>query len=707
MRLSKQQNSIARSRGKTFLEGTSGTGKTSVGVARLQDLLAKSVPASTILVMVPQRTLAFPYYEVLNQPDLAAGGQVAVSTLGGIARRMVDIFFPLVAEEAGFTHVEGRPTFLSLETAQYFMARLITPIIADQGYFDTVTIDRNRLFSQLIDNLNKAAVVGFDYREVGEMLKTAWTGDDTQRRMYDDMQSSINLFRAYCLEHNLLDFSLQVEVFMKHLWKLDNVRNYLFGQYRHLIIDNVEEDTPAAHEVMADLIAQSDSALVIYDTEAGYRRFLGADPTHGYHLKSTCEKHETLEKSYVTTPDLEAMAKQMAVSLHRAEADEIANLKGDPRAPLIFDSHRYYPQMIDWVAEEIKSLVDDHGVAPREIVVMSPFLSDALRFSLINRLQTLGVPVRSHRPSRSLREEPAAVAMLTFSQLAHPQWQLRPTIFDFIYALMEAIDGLDLIRAQLLGGNVLKTKDNRPTLLRFDQLSPDIQARITFEFGNHYDRLRDWLETYITASQDDTPDELDHFWSRLFGEVLSQEGFGYHDDFDAAEIAANLIDSARKFRQIIGDSNAPAPEGKSLAQEYVEMVGQGIIADQYLRQWEVSDDENAVLIAPAYTFLMSNRPVEYQFWLNVGGRGWAERLYQPLTNPYVLTLEWQEFDDRKWTDMDEVEVANQSLYRLTLGLIHRCRKNIYLGFSELGEQGYEQRGALLDAIQKMLRRTTE
>ncbi|MEQ8676802.1 MAG: hypothetical protein RLP44_32745 [Aggregatilineales bacterium] len=707
MRLSEQQNKIAISRGKVFLEGKAGTGKTSVGVARLADLLAQGVPASSILVIVPQRTLAFPYYEVLNQPDLAAGGQVVVSTLGGIARRMVDIFFPLVAQDAGFTHAEGRPTFLSLETAQYFMARLITPIIETEGYFDTVTIDRNRLYSQLIDNLNKAAVVGFDYREVGEMLKNAWTGDDTQRRMYDDMQNSIIRFREYCLEHNLLDFSLQVEVFMKHLWKLENVRTYLFGQYRHLIIDNIEEDTPAAHEVMADLIAESDSALVIYDSDAGYRRFLGADPAHAYFLKSTCETHATLETSYVTTPDLEAMSKHIAVSLYRAGADDVKDLQGDPRAPLIFDSHRYYPQMIDWVAEQIKSLVDDYGVPPKEIVVMSPFLSDALRFSLMNRLQTLNIPVRSHRPSRSLREEPAAVALLTFSQLAHPDWQLRPTVFDFIYALMEAIDGLDLIRAQLLGGNVLKTRDNRPTLLRFDQLSPDIQARITFEFGNRYDRLRDWLETYITASQDDTPDELDHFWSRLFGEVLSQEGFGYHDDFDAAEIAANLIDSARKFRQIIGDSNAPAPEGKTLAQEYVEMVAQGIIADQYLRQWEVTDEENAVLLAPAYTFLMSNRPVDYQFWLNVGGRGWAERLYQPLTNPYVLTLEWQAFDDRKWTDMDEVEVANDSLYRLSLGLIRRCRKNIYLGFSELGEQGYEQRGAMLDAIQRMLRRTAE
>lgn len=697
MRLSKQQKTIAKPGGATFLEGIAGSGKTTVGVERLRQLIDSGVDPASIMVVVPQLTLAFPYDELLDQPEIDSGGRVTVTTLGGIARRMVDLFFPLVAEDAGFTHPEGRPTFLSLETAQYFMARLVAPLIAERGYFDTVTIDRNRLYSQLIDNLNKAAVVGLDYREVSELLDKAWRGDPSQKRMYDDMQACIDLFRQYCLEHNLMDFSLQVEVFRNHLWKLEPCRKYLFGQVTHLIVDNVEEDTPTTHDLLADLIPACESALVIYDSGAGYRRFLGADPDNAYRLKDLCDTYETLEKSYVTSIELDALAAHIALSLERP-ATPPDNV--DPRAPLIYDDHRYHPQMVDWVAAEITSLVKDNGVPPEQIVVMSPYLSDALRFSLMNRLETNNVPARSHRPSRSLREEPAAVALLTFSQLAHPGWGLRPAMFDLVYALMEAIDGLDLIRAQLLAGNVYKREDGRLVLIPFDRVNPTIQKRITFTFGTRYERLRGWLDAYLNA---DEPLLIDHFWSRLFGEVLSQDGFGFHNDFDAAEVAANLIDSARKFRWIIGESNAPTPDGKTLSQEYVEMVARGVIADQYLARWELQADE-AVLIAPAYTFLMSNRPVDYQFWLNVGGRGWAERLYQPLTNPYVLSRGWQQFPDRKWTDLDEQEVGAESLYRLSVGLIRRCREKIYLGFSELGEQGYEQRGALLDAIQRMLRR---
>jgi hypothetical protein len=133
------------------------------------------------------------------------------------------------------------------------------------------------------------------------------------------------------------------------------------------------------------------------------------------------------------------------------------------------------------------------------------------------------------------------------------------------------------------------------------------------------------------------------------------------------------------------------------------MVQDGVIAAQYIHAWQLQP-EDAVLLAPAYTFLMGNRPVDYQFWLNVGGRGWWERLYQPLTHPYVLSRHWpHDGDGTVWTDTDEVETRQDALYRLTLGLIRRCRCKVYLGLSGLGEQGYEQKGPLLQAIQRVLR----
>ncbi len=63
------------------------------------------------------------------------------------------------------------PVFLTLETAQYYMAHLVRPLLDEQRLFDSVTLERNRLFSQILDNLNKAALVGFSlpgYRRASE-----------------------------------------------------------------------------------------------------------------------------------------------------------------------------------------------------------------------------------------------------------------------------------------------------------------------------------------------------------------------------------------------------------------------------------------------------------------------------------------------------------------------------------------------------------
>ncbi|HEY5903263.1 MAG TPA: hypothetical protein VIU39_11970, partial [Anaerolineales bacterium] len=136
----------------------------------------------------------------------------------------------------------------------------------------------------------------------------------------------------------------------------------------------------------------------------------------------------------------------------------------------------------------------------------------------------------------------------------------------------------------------------------------------------------------------------------------------------------------------------------NLGTEYINMLQDGVIAAQYIETWQIPD-VNAVLVAPAYTFLMMNRPVTIQFWLDAGSSGWSERLAQPLTHPYVLSRGWP--PGRVWTDADEVEASQRALARLITGLLHRCRERLYVGLAELGESGFEERSGLLRAFQRV------
>lgn len=684
---------------KTYLSGPAGTGKSTAGVERLKHLLAEGVPGESILVLTPQRTIQEPYLDVIRSPATAPGGEVTPATVGGLARRTCDLFWPLAAEAAGFARPDRSPVFLTLETAQYYMAHIVRPLL-DTGYFESVTIDRNRLYSQILDNLNKSAAVGFPHTEIGPRLDAAWYGDPAQRRVYADVQDCATRFRGFCLEHNLLDFSLQLEIFLTHLWPNPLVRRFLTNNYRHLIYDNLEEDVPRAHDLLREWLPDFDSALLIYDLDGGFRRFLGADPETAWALRELCDDHVQLTESLVSSPAIKRLENALSETLSTAPAFVESEKKsdGDIREGLSILQTRFYPELLNVISGEIRRLIDE-GLPPSEIVVVAPYLSDALRFSLTHRLEELKIPWRSHRPSRSLRDEPASQTLLTLAALAHPHWNVRPPRFDVAYALLGSLEGLDLVRAQLLAEIVYHPRDL--SLSPFEDIKPDVQERITFSAGERFTVLREWLLAY----RESDPLPFDHFLRKLFGEALSQPGFGFHRNFDFARVAASLIESIQKFRlvmePVIGDDEIYSLNHGTIGREYIAMLNDGVIAAQYLESWRAETDE-AVLVSPAYTYLMMNRPTTVQFWLDAGSSGWYERLAQPLTHPYVLSREWNASGGQTWSDADEVRVSGEAMKRLVTGLLRRCRERVVLGLAELGESGFEQRGELLKAFQQVL-----
>ena len=695
----------------TFLTGPAGTGKTSHAVNYLREMLTDHVPAHSILVLVPQQTLAGPYRELLRDPTLSGAGEVDILTMNGLALRAISLFWPSIAAQAGFKRPLKPPVFLDIETSQYYLHQAIEPLL-NQGYFDPnvvpITISLPRLMSQILDNLNKAALLGLPYTEVGQRLTASLSLEPSSRVALEHTQVCVNHFREFCLARNLLDFSLRIETFYQHLWPQNTVRDYLTRRYRHLIVDNIEEDNNFSHTILRDWLPLTESALLINDEEAGYRIFLGANWRTGRALKELCQKTSRRRKARVASADMLDLGARLSQFLQpaknkRKSKSKGQKLKADARQALEFQQQRFYPQMIDWVIDRVARLLDE-GVSPNEIVVLAPFVSDALRFSFQNRMAQRSLPARSHRPSRPLSEEPAAKTMLTLARLAFPAWGLLPESFDVAQALHQAVTDLDLIRANLLTQVVYRPYERSAGVLTsFDQIEGTVRERISYQVGLHFDALRTWL---LGIQHETYPLVLDHFFSRLFGELLSQPGFGFHGRQEAGEVAANLIDSARRFRRVaeqvpLGeDQRAGFPSVEALNRAYLDMIERGIMAAQYLRGWNPGPEE-AVLITPATTFLMSNRPVDYQFWLDPGSSGWWERIAQPLTHPYILAADWE--PGRPWTDEDEVKAQQDRLYRLVLGLTRRCRRKIIMVNAEIGEQGYEQRGQLLVVLQQMLR----
>ncbi|MFN8493441.1 MAG: hypothetical protein U0350_37930 [Caldilineaceae bacterium] len=710
---------------KVFLTGPFGSGKTTLAIERIRWLLRQErIRGDDILVLTPQRTLAQPYLAVLRGPNMPSGTPVQVTTFAGLARHAVELYWPLLATVAEFADAKREPTFLNLETSQYHMARFVDAAL-ERGEFDGVHVERSRVISQVLDNLNKTALQGFTIAEAYERLELAVPSGEHRTARLNALRAARRIseeFRQLCHQATLIDFSLQVELFNKHVLTNDWSRVHLFRTYKHLLFDNSEEDTISAQRLVKLWLPQLDSALILADDEAGYRLFLGADPEGAKALTDSCEQQLRVEASRIMSPGLLGLAHRIDRELgktapHPSPPQGEGGVTtpspwgglgwgGSEERPLILPGtgFRFYPQMIRWVAEEVKRLVLDRGVAPGEIAVLAPFVSDALRFSLQTALQKDGIMLTTHRPSRALEVEPAARCLLTLACLAHPHWGIRPATADVTLALTLSIQALDPVRAHLLSRVIYPERRGTIELGRFGELVTEMQQRITYTIGQAYDRLRDWIYAY-RAQPDVAP--LDQFFAQIFGEVLSQPGYGFHNERDAARVANQLVESARNFRWAMEGAGSRGQGARliprnteyvNLGREYLKLVESGALGALYVPGWRIPED--AVFLAPAYTYLMRNRAVDVQFWLDIGAGGWWERLYQPLTHPYVLSHRWP--DGKPWTDFDEYTTRQQTMHRLLLGLIRRARQRIYLGISDYSESGFEQRGPLLALINRLL-----
>jgi len=683
--------SVLSLQGSIFLEGAAGSGKTTGAISRMISLAAEKSNRESILILVPQRSLAAAYYHAINSPDFPDGALPTILTIGGLAMRMVDLFWPLIAGTAGFHGIQTQPKFLTLETAQYFMAKIVNPMIA-AGDFQGLSLEPNRLFSQILDNLNKAAIVGFPFEQIGERLSAAWMGDPGQSHIFSSAQIAATRFREFCLENNLLDFSLQIDTFVKHLWVSPLVRNYLISRFSHLIFDNVEEDAPVTHDLIQQWLPEFESALLIYNHGGGYRTFLGADPASGFALREYCKTRMEFSEVFQSSPEVQKLSSALSRIIRQENQPHIYSLN---RRCFEICQSRFVTEMISQVGEKIDRLVHLENIPPGEIVVISPFMSDALLFSLQRKLSDMGIPNRSSRPSRSLGNEPAVRTLLTLAKMAYSAWQMSISPFAMRAAFAQSFMDGDLNRADLLVKIVAPHYKRTGQLVNFETILPETQSRITYLFGERYQSFRGWLDEFIP--QQDI--ELDIFLSRIFGEVLSQRGYGFHEDNGAAYLTEQLIVSVQKFRRLhAGKDHLTVGE---IGKEYIQMLETGVLAAQYFSPTD-EKTEDSVLLSPAYSFLMSDRAVRFQFWLDAGSHGWWERLFQPLTQPYVLSSNWQ--PDRKWTDADEIAVNQETMTRLVQGLLDRCTEKVTFSLTGLNESGVEEKGRLLQALFSLTKR---
>jgi len=677
------QSAAISASGTSFWRGPVGTGKTTALQQRLVRLLESGEPGYTIMVLVAEPEHRQDFESAVRASGLGPYADLTISTYNQLALDMTTLFWPLVAGQSGFAHPYQPPTLLTYDLAQLLMWRLVEEDL-DAGAFADLRLRPQQIISQLLDTLNRAALNSLTLDEAIERQLVTWSGEKERLRHLENAGVIAHRFRNYCLQNSLLDLSLTIQVFYTQLVDNPEFHRYFSERYRHLLVDNIEEQTPAGQHFVESLIDLTQSTAIVYDEGGGYKRFMAADPAGATRFQTRCDLVFHFDRRFHTVPQLEQLANQIdnklqQTSMPTGEAGE---------AVLALAGGRYRREMVE---ELIPLLLEqlEQGVPAAEIAIIAPYLDGALRYMLTQALGDAGLPYRLLRRRSSPREEPRVRAWLTWLSLAFPQWRIGPSTYDVAEALSLSIYGLDPARAQLIAKNLYD--DKGPLLLPIESLEEKYHDRIGGEFLARVEEMRLWL------SQIDAALPLDVFLHDLFAELLSSSRFQAQPDLAGAAVCNWLVQTATRLRTAAGAMGLQT--NRAIGETFIDGIYQGLVSANPPDLGE-PPDPNGITISTIYGYLLAGKPAQVQVWLETAASGWWDIPRQPLSNAFVLS---QHRDaDAPWTMADDFAIRNQLLSRIIRGLTNRTSKGIIIANSDLDRRGARQEGPLWRALQPVM-----
>lgn len=679
------QQEVVTAGSSNFLLGPSGSGKSTALYERLLHLLQQGEPTYTVLVLVAEAEDRRHFLEHLRGRGREPDGDLMITTYTFLAREMVRTFWPLVARPAGFRHPHQPPTYLHYDLAQLLMWQIVRSMLRE-GAFADLRLRPQQIVSQVLDTLNRSALNRLSLAEAHERQVQSWAQSAEERKHLREATTAAQTFREHCRQHSLLDVSLAARVFDTQLLQHTDFRRYFSERFRHIIVDNVEEQTPAGQHFLASLMPEVASTTIAYDLGGGYKRFLSADPQGARQFEQLSAHTFHFDSHFVSREPLAHLSNAVNRYLTRQAADTPSGLAHEAILQVI--QSRYRHEMALDAARAVPSLLETLDLAPAEMAIVTPVLDDALRHTLSQALGELDLPYVISRRRSSPRDDAQTRALLTWLALAHPEWELAPDPFDVAEAIALSHTGIDPARATILTQALYD--EERGVLLPISELSADDAQRAGQEKAWHLEELREWLAAHRELT-------LDAFLQQLYDDVLGQAPFVPDDDPSAEDTVQWLAQIAARLKRAAPQMGLQG--GAAIGRAFLSAIHDGLVSPDP-PPFGQPPQTDGVFISTVHGYLLANRVSAIQFWLDVSSIAWWETPRQPLSNVFVLSPQWPQ--DKTWTMAEDYRARNQLLGDLISGLTARCRQGVVLASSTLDRRGQRQESPLSHALQPVL-----
>ena len=638
---------------RMLLVGPGGAGKTEKLWQRYR-YLARNCRTDSIFVLLWNARDVRDWRE---RVDFPRGGPIQVYTYFGWVQREIRRCWPRLSPW-GERWLE--PEFLTVETSQFALLRHLEPRRAD---FAALATSPERLAIQLGSCLVLAGLNGIIPGEIGSRLEAA--GPDRSPGLFAAAQQVLDSYIAALKEAGTLDYGLAVNLYRSLLGAPWYRRS--LAQYRHVLADDVDEQSPAAHDLLAALLEEAESAVLAFGTDGGHSGFFGADRQGGWQRFGRIARITP-----VRCPGQRLGAgRALGLSILTGRTATVG-LKG-PTIEMVQEDLR--SELLNRVAERVVRFLDQ-GVAPKEVAVIAPQVDTVLEHTLSLRLEEEGVPLAVQAKNRRLVDEPYVRAMMTLALLGHPQWEQEGGVPDLAQSLQLLLK-LDPVRAWLLSRQI---RGSALAPLEMWQ-----RERVGFRASKGYDLLARWLEEYRRGPEQ----PIDLFFQRVFGELLSR----LPPARDDLVVCRQLLVSARKFLLTARRLDL----GKNPNAAFIRLLSAGTVAAESLI--EPASLANSVILTTPYAYLAGHCHTQIQVWMDCTSRRWFQQDARELINPHLLTPRWPRGET--WTDQHSQANSLQNGARVARALIRRCGVHLLAAGANVDSQGYELDGQLLTALESI------
>ncbi|MEJ6949759.1 UvrD-helicase domain-containing protein [Natronospora cellulosivora (SeqCode)] len=646
--------------------GPTGSGKTSILLDKYNEISRQNRTDDCLVFLKNRASIA----EWTSKLELEIIGAMNIYTYFSFVQKEIKNYWTYLESSfpGGAKNIE--PTFMNVETSHYIMSKYVDKHRVRKDIFEYLNAGTSQIAVQLIDNLNQAAMNLLSFEDLKERL-LSWAGSEQEKRLvFNEAISIMKVFRKFCMENRILDYSLIIDLFNKHLLNRPEYISELGSKYSHIFIDNLEKTVPSAQQFYLNLLKKEDNVFMAFNPEERINRFFGGNADLAKKSFFSKAKIINLDSSYTSSDEARDLAKSLYGAIFKGQAIKKTKfIKGEIESEFRGD-------MLIKTAEKVVELIEA-GTDPDEIALIAPNIDKVMEFTYERYFTKKGYNFFNMSRSKRLVDLPYSQALITLTLLTNLDWREQIT-YSSLQQTLSLVLKLDPIRAALLADEIFK---NNFVLAELDDI--DLRSRIGFDFSERYNYLRNWIE----GKKDQTID-LEYFFQLVFAELLAPLEPDYQDILSCRQ----MIDSISNFQKVV--KNFKDFKEKEMGKHFIDMIFKGTLAAEFL--YNIPEDLQKIVLTTPYKFLFNPeiKSVKYLFWMDISSKNWLRSIAKELTNPYLLAP--QRKDSPHWDDELDQSLRKEQLLDYLQSILSKCTDGLYLADSFLNSRGWEQEGPLYD-----------